>query len=172
MNPLGDFAMQNALTNSVRWSYRTWVHVALVASAMLVLGSAPAKANSLLYYNNRTIWAISTNDQWVRVKASGWVVPTQNRLTVQFNAVATGNNAGQFIRVVIYDHTGNYVSYADWRAPSSNEQYYAVFAVNPHQKYSVSLFVQDIQAFPPYSVFYNNYFEIWDGTEPWGTRID
>lgn len=164
--------MQNPLTTPVRWSYRTWVHVALLASAVLVLGNAPAKADSLLYYDNRTVWAISTYDQWVQVKASNWLVPTKNRLTVQFNAMATGNNAGQLIRVVLYDHTGNYVSYADWRAPASNKSYYAVFAVKPNQWYSVRFFVQDIQVFQPYSVFYNNYFEIWDGTEPWGTRID
>ena len=125
-----------------------------------------------MYSDERTIWAISTDDNYIRVKSSSWVIPTTDRLTVQFSARATLNNVGQHIRVVIYDHTGYYVSFADWIAPASNTYYYAVFAVNPHQNYSVSLFVQDIQAFPPYSVFYNSHFQLWDGTVPRGIRIN
>ena len=48
----------------------------------------------------------------------------------------------------------------------------AVFAVKPRQPYLVKLFINDSQVFQPYSVFYNDFFQIMNGNVPFGTRID
>jgi hypothetical protein len=149
------------------------VRAMAVLAAVIAAGVGRNAAAQSLYVNDSSVWGLSTNSEWALIKGSSWVVPTKDRLTLQFDASASGYYAYQnTIRVVIYDHTGNYIAYADWRAPMSRTNYYVVFAVKPRQPYVVKLFINDIQAFQPYSVFYNDFFQVMNGNVPFGIRIN
>jgi hypothetical protein len=163
--------MRNLFTSSVRWSRRSSIKIALLASMALALGGASADAQ-ILASDNYYTWNVSTYNNPVFMKFLGPAVPSNGIMTVQYTAWKPGGPYNCNVLIYLYDATaGYYTNVAQHRAAFYETAYYAYFYVQPGHTYYAVMYMTEAQAAPSV-YFYTDIFQIANGYAPFGILID